>query len=125
LGKVATLEFRLEDMTNDAFTAAASGHAPLGSKLYNHTRFGRPILLKREIIATGDQLTSATSVQSQEGPAVSITFGSRAGDAMYKTTRANLKKRMAVVLIEKSRQTSEVNGKKVSRDVTDEQVINS
>jgi preprotein translocase subunit SecD len=125
LGKVATLEFRLEDMTNDAFTAAASGHAPLGSKLYTHTRFGRPILLKREIIATGDQLTSATSVQSQEGPAVSITLDSRAGDAMYKTTRANLKKRMAVVLIEKSRQTSEVNGKKVSRDVTDEQVINS
>jgi preprotein translocase subunit SecD len=43
---------------------------------------------------------------------------------MLKTTRANLKKRMAVVLIEKRRETSEVNGKKVSREVTDEQVIN-
>jgi preprotein translocase subunit SecD len=124
LGRVATLEFRLEDMTNSAFEAMSSGHAPLGSKLYTNTRFGRPILLKREIIATGDQLTSATATQSQEGPVVAIKLDSRAGDAMLKTTRANLKKRMAVVLIEKKRETSDVNGKKVSRDVTDEQVIN-
>jgi preprotein translocase subunit SecD len=124
LGKVATLEFRLEDMNNSAYEASASGHAPLGSKLYTHTRFGRPILLKREVIATGDQLTNATSTQTQEGPAVAIKLDARAGDAMLKTTRANLKKRMAVVLIEKRRETSEVNGKKVSRDVTDEQVIN-
>lgn len=124
LGKVATLEFRLEDMTNSAFEAAASGHAPIGSKLYTHTRFGRPILLKREVIATGDQLTNATSTQTQEGPAVSIKLDARAGEAMLKTTRANLKKRMAVVLIEKRRETTEVSGKKVTRDVTDEQVIN-
>jgi preprotein translocase subunit SecD len=124
LGKVATLEFRLEDMTNSAFEAAATGHAPLGSKLYTHTRMGRPLLLKREIIATGDQLTNATSTQTQEGPAVSLRLDSRAGDAMLKTTRANLKKRMAVVLIEKRRETTKVNGKDVTKDVTDEQVIN-
>jgi len=124
LGKVASLEFRLEDMTNSAFEAAASGHAPLGSKLYTHTRMGRPLLLKREIIATGDQLTNATSTQTQEGPAVSLRLDSRAGDAMLKTTRANLKKRMAVVLIEKRRETSTVNGKEVTKDITDEQVIN-
>jgi preprotein translocase subunit SecD len=125
LGKVATLEFRLEDMANNPYQAASSGHAPLGSKLYTHTRLGRPILLKREVIATGDELTSATSVNSQEGPAVSITLDSRAGDAMFKTTRANLHKRMAVVLIEKHRETSDVNGKKETREVTDEDVINS
>jgi preprotein translocase subunit SecD len=124
LGKVASLEFRLEDMSNSAAEAAATGHAPLGSKLYTHTRIGRPILLKREIIATGDQLTSATSTQTQEGPAVSLRLDSRAGDAMLKTTRANLKKRMAVVLIEKRRETSKVDGKEVSKDITDEQVIN-
>ena len=124
LGKVATLEFRLEDMTNSAFEAASSGHAPLGSKLYTHTRMGRPLLLKREIIATGDQLTNATSTQSQEGPAVALKLDARAGDAMLKVTRANLKKRMAVVLIEKRRETTQVNGKPVTKDVTDEQVIN-
>jgi preprotein translocase subunit SecD len=124
LGKVASLEFRLEDMNNSAAEAVATGHVPLGSKLYTHTRFGRPILLKREIIATGDQLTSATSTQTQEGPAVSLKLDSRAGDAMLKTTRANLRKRMAVVLIEKRRETTKVDGKEVTKDITDEQVIN-
>jgi preprotein translocase subunit SecD len=124
LGKVATLEFRLEDMQNNAFEAQIRGHTPLGSKLYTHTRFGRPVLLKREIIATGDQLTNAVSTQTQEGPAVSIKLDARAGEAMLKTTRANLNKRMAVVLIEKRRETSELGGEKVTHDVTDEEVIN-
>ncbi len=124
LGRIATLEFRLEDMQDNASEAEQLGHAPLGTKLYTHTRVGRPLLLKREIIATGDQLTNATTGQSQEGPAVNIRLDARAGENMLKTTRANLNKRMAVVLIEKRRETSEVNGKKVSRDVTDEDVIN-
>jgi preprotein translocase subunit SecD len=124
LGRVATLEFRLEDMQDNAVEAQQTGRAPLGTKLYTHTRFGRPVLLKREIIATGDQLTNATSGQAQEGPAVNVKLDARAGENMLKTTRANLNKRMAVVLIEKRRETSEVDGKKVTRDVTDEEVIN-
>ncbi len=124
LGRVATLEFRLEDMQNNAMEAAQLGRAPLGSKLYTHTRFGRPVLLKREVIATGDQLTNATTGNSPEGPAVNIRLDARAGENMLKTTRQNLNKRMAVVLIEKRREVTEVDGKKVTRDVTDEQVIN-
>jgi preprotein translocase subunit SecD len=124
LGRVATLEFRLEDMQNNAVEAAQLGRAPLGSKLYVHTRLGRPILLKREIIATGDQLTNATTGQSQEGPAVNIRLDQRAGESMLRTTRANLNKRMAVVLIEKRPESVEVDGKKVVREVTDEDVIN-
>jgi preprotein translocase subunit SecD len=124
LGRVATLEFRLEDMDHNAYEAMQTGRVPLGSKLYTHTRFGRPVLLKREVIATGDQLTNATSGQSQEGPAVNIRLDARAGDAMLRTTRQNLNRRMAVVLIEKRRETSEVDGKKVTREVIDEQVIN-
>ncbi|TLY89212.1 MAG: protein translocase subunit SecD [Gammaproteobacteria bacterium] len=124
LGRVATLEFRLEDMQNNAFEAMQTGRVPLGSKLYTHTRLGRPILLRREVIATGDQLTNATTGQSQEGPAVNVRLDARAGESMLKTTRANVNKRMAVVLIEKRRETSDVNGRKVTRDVTDEEVIN-
>ena len=124
LGRVATLEFRLEDMQNNAAEAAQLGRAPLGSKLYTHTRVGRPLLLKREVIATGDQLTNATTGNSNEGPAVNIRLDARAGENMLKTTRQNLNKRMAVVLIEKRREVTEVDGKKVTRDVTDEQVIN-
>jgi preprotein translocase subunit SecD len=124
LGRVATLEFRLQDMQNNAVEAAQLGRAPLGSKLYTHTRMGGPILLKREVIATGDQLTNATTGNSPEGPAVNIRLDARAGENMLKTTRQNLNKRMAVVLIEKRREVTEVDGKKVTRDVTDEQVIN-
>jgi preprotein translocase subunit SecD len=124
LGRVATLEFRLEDMQNNVGEAVQTGRAPLGSKLYTKTRFGRPILLKREVIATGDQLTNATSGQSQEGPAVNIKLDARAGENMLKTTQANLNKRMAVVLIEKRRELVDVEGKKVAREVTDEEVIN-
>jgi preprotein translocase subunit SecD len=124
LGRVATLEFRLEDMQNNVGEAVQTGRAPLGSKLYTKTRFGRPILLKREVIATGDQLTNATSGQSQEGPAVNIKLDARAGENMLKTTQANLNKRMAVVLIEKRRELVDVDGKKVAREGTDEEVIN-
>jgi preprotein translocase subunit SecD len=125
LGRVATLEFRLVDMQNNAVEAAQLGRAPLGSKLYTHTRTGGPILLKREVIATGDQLTNATTGQSQEGPAVNVRLDARAGENMQRTTRANLNKRMAVVLIEKRPETTEVDGQKVTREVTDEDVINA
>jgi preprotein translocase subunit SecD len=124
LGRVATLEFRLEDTTDNAFEAAQRGRAPLGAKLYTKTRIGRPILLKREIIATGDQLTNATVGNSQDGIGVNVRLDARAGEAMLKTTKANLNKPMAVVLIEKRRETTQVDGKPVTHDVTDETVIN-
>lgn len=123
LGKVATLEFRLQDMQNSAFEAAQRGRAPFGSKLY-YDKDRRPVLLKREVIATGDQLTNATSTATQEGPGVSVKLDARAGEAMLKTTRANLNKGMGVVLIEKRRETTQIGGRKVTQDVTDEQVIN-
>ncbi len=123
LGRVATLEWRLVDTQDNAFEAQQSGRVPLGYKLYTHTPSGAPLLLKREVIATGDELTNATSGTSQSGPAVNVKLDARGGDSMLKTTRANVDKPMAVVLIEKRRETSEVDGKKVSRDVTDEQVI--
>src|SRR5690606_11768977 len=76
LGKTASLEFRLVDETNDP-RAAETGIVPLGSKLYyeDAQRNGGirlPILLKREVIATGEELTDATSGPSEDGPAVSI-----------------------------------------------------
>jgi preprotein translocase subunit SecD len=121
LGKVATLEFRLEDWQNNATEAQQRGRAPLGSKLYKMDE--RPVLLRRELIATGDQLTDATSTTGNEGPEVNVRLNGQGGDSMMRSTRPNIGKRMAVVYIEKSRQTTEVDGKKVERDVTDEKII--
>ncbi len=122
LGKVATLEFRLEDDQHNAFEAAQKGRAPFGAKLYNYE--GRPVLLKRDVIATGDQLTNASSTNTQDGPGVSVRLDARAGEKMLKTTQANLNKRMGVVFIEKRQETTEVGGQKVTRNVTDEKIIN-
>ena len=83
------------------------------------------MLLKREVIATGDQLTNATTGQSQEGPAVNVQARcARRREHAAAPRGQNLNKRMAVVLIEKRRETTEVDGKKVAREVTDEEVIN-
>jgi preprotein translocase subunit SecD len=123
LGKVATLELRLADTQNNALQAEQSGHAPLGTKLYKRED-GSPILLKREVIVTGDELTSATSATSTEGPAVSIKLDARGAESMLRTTRLNVGKPMAVVYIEKSRRQVEVNGQKVDRDTSSEKVIN-
>jgi preprotein translocase subunit SecD len=124
LGQMEQLEFRLQDETGNAVQAAQTNEVPLGDKLYTHTEMGYPLLLKREVIATGDQLTNATADSGQQGPEVTVSLDSKAGDNMLRTTRQNLGKHMAVVLIEKQEQTSTVDGKKVTREVTTERVAN-
>ena len=123
LGKVATLEFRLVDTQNSPVQAEQSGRAPLGSKLYKR-KDGSPILLKRDVVVTGDELTQATSTTSQEGPAVSIKLDARGAESMQRTTRLNVGKPLAVVYIEKSRKQIDLDGQKVQRETTTETVIN-
>jgi preprotein translocase subunit SecD len=122
LGKTATLEFRLVDHEANAFEVQQSGHVPLGTKLYKD-RSGRPVLLKRDVIVTGEQLTDATSTLQQGEPAVSVRLDGRGGEEMLRTTRENLGKPMAVVFIERERQLREQNGAKVAVDVSREEVI--
>ncbi|MEY2854194.1 MAG: hypothetical protein RL030_1326 [Pseudomonadota bacterium] len=126
LGKVATLEFRLTDVTNSVQEAVAKGRAPLGSKLYYHREVNgvrQPTLLKREIIATGDQLVDASTTVGQDGPAVVVRLNAQAGDEMLRITQANIGRPMAVVLIEQSTEKTVVNGQTVERKVTRQDVI--
>ncbi len=123
LGKTATLEFRLADTINNPLEAQASGRVPLGTKLYKD-RTGRPVLLKREVIVTGDQLTDASAGFQNGEVQVSLRLDARGGEEMLRTTRDNVGKPMAVVFIERERQLKEQNGEKVAVDVTSEQVIN-
>ncbi|HEX3914114.1 MAG TPA: protein translocase subunit SecD [Steroidobacteraceae bacterium] len=121
LGKTATLEFRMVDETNNPLEAAASGHVPLGSKLY-YTRDKQPVLLKRDVVVTGDELTDATfQPNTQDGPAVSVGLDSRGASKMLKNTQENLGHLMAVVFIDRSR---EKNAQGVEVDRTTEEVIN-
>lgn len=98
LGATATLEYRAVDEDNDPERAAATGIVPFGSLLFR-TRDGRPILLKREVIATGDQLTNAQSTIDQRtgSPAVSVTLDGAGAKRMFEFTQRNVGRGMAVV----------------------------
>jgi preprotein translocase subunit SecD len=123
LGKVATLEYRLEDPR----PIPPNGRAPPGAKIYDHVQGGVVVgkaMLKREIIATGDQMINATATTGQSGPQVDVTLDSAAGDEMLKTTRANLGRRMGVVFIERRRETTtDASGQEVTREIKEEKVI--
>ena len=121
LGKTATLEFRMVDETDNPLEAAATGHAPLGAKLY-YTRDKQPVLLKRDVVVTGDQLTDASfQPNTQDGPAVSVSLDSRGASKMLRNTEENIGHLMAVVFIDRSR---EKNAQGVDVDRTTETVIN-
>jgi preprotein translocase subunit SecD len=98
LGATATLEYRAVDEDNDPRQAAATGVVPFGSELF-YTRDGRPVLLKRDIIATGDQLTNAQATIDQESgtPAVSVTLDGAGARRMFEFTQRNVGRPMAVV----------------------------
>jgi len=126
LGAVATLEFRLTEGTrSDWANAENGGSVPLNAKLY-HERNGNPVLLKRRVIVTGNQINSASStIDTQSGsPAVSIRLDSKGAKKMGQTTRDNIKKPMAVVFIENKIVTKLVDGKKVKVKTHKEEVIN-
>jgi len=122
LGTTATLEYRLVDVENDV-NAAVAGHVPVGSRLYKDKN-GAPILLKRSVIVTGDQITDASSGMDQDGQAaVFITLDGAGAKKMGKLTQENIGKPMAVVFIEYKSETRLIDGQKVQHKEKIEKVI--
>ena len=115
LTATATLEFHLAD----------NGANQPGSKRYP----GRPgvpsQILRREIIASGDQIIDAESGFSQGQPAVFITLDAAGGESMLKTTRENLNKPMSTVFIETQRVADVRNGSTNTRIVKTEEIIST
>ena len=101
IGATATLEYRAVDEANDAFTAAQTGRIPPESRLYTDDR-GQPVLLKKRLIVSGDQLIGASSGFDQQSgqPQVSVTLDGVGAKRMLDFTRDNVGNRMAVVYIE-------------------------
>ncbi len=127
LGATATVEFRLVDENNDPYEAERRGRAPLGSELYFFRENNQPILLKREIIVTGDQLTDAKSGFAQDDgtPAVFVDLDAKGARKMLQTTRENLNKRMAVVFVENKSETVVRDGEEIRRKYVEKRVINA
>ena len=124
LSATATLEFRLADVDNSVESALAT-RAPATSRVY-YERNGRPILLKKRVIITGDRITHATSgFDSDSGsPAVYVNLDGAGARSMQRTTKENLKKPMAVVFIEHKTSSRIVDGKEVITQKKVEEVIN-
>ena len=105
LGRTATLEFRMVDEKSDPM-AALRGQVPAGSKLYRY-RDGSPILLKRRVIYSGDNIVDAAPGFDGRNstPIVSITLDARGAAINQRITGKNIGKRMAVVYIELKSET--------------------
>jgi preprotein translocase subunit SecD len=124
LGATATLEYRLAhgDFAQ-ALEAEQSGRAPAGTALYRE-RNGQPILLKRQVIVTGDEMTSASAGFDQQSgqAAVFVNLDSKGARRMRNVTTDNVGKPMAVVFKEKRTVGRDEEGKPIRKWV--EEVIN-
>jgi preprotein translocase subunit SecD len=98
IGRTATLQFRLVETD----TGAAAETVP--QRLGPGETVPRSIGLKRDVIATGEQLKQASAgIDRDQRPMVSVRLDDVAGRAMRQVTRENLGKPMAIVLYEKGK----------------------
>jgi len=123
LGATATLEYRAVDIEHDVEQAVA-GKVPAGSRLYRD-RNGNPVLLKKSVIATGDQIINARSGFDQQSgtPNVTVMLDAKGARSMLKFTKENVGKPMAVVFIENRTETKLVDGKPVKTSAKVEEVV--
>ena len=105
LGRTATLEMRLVDESAEGRAAErGDGPVPFGAEKFL-LRDGQPVIVKRDVILTGDSLTNAQpgfDSQTQQ-PKVDLTVDAKGGSVMKRVSSENLKKRMAIILFEKGK----------------------
>ncbi|WP_240087721.1 protein translocase subunit SecD [Proteus mirabilis] len=122
LGATAKLEFRLVN-TNVDPSALETGRIP-GDSEVKYTRDGRPTILYKRVVLTGDHITDSTSQADEYGqPQVSISLDSAGGSIMSNFTKDNVGKPMATLFVE-----YKDSGKRDENDrailVKNEEVIN-
>ncbi|UOD51107.1 protein translocase subunit SecD [Orrella daihaiensis] len=104
LGRTATLEIRMVDDSPTAMSALSAGTVPFGLERYDDTD-GRPILLRRQVILSGENLQDAQAGRDSQNqqPAVHLTLDSKGARIFRDVTRDNIGKRMAILLFEKGK----------------------
>ena len=124
LGATATLEFRMVNETGDV-QAALAGQVQPGAKLYRE-RSGRPVLLERSVMLTGDFITNANSgIDQQNGsPAVFITLDGQGAKIFAKRTGDKIGRPMATIFIEHKTERIILNGETFKNKTVIEEVIN-
>ncbi len=105
IGRTATLELRMVDDSAEAAAAAVgNGPVPFGVERYVE-RGGAPLMVKRQVILTGDNLTDAQPGFDQQThePVVNLTLDANGARIIKEVSRENVGKRMAILLIEKGK----------------------
>ena len=103
IGRTATLEVRMVNDSVEAQAAQAGGPVPFGYERYME-RGGLPIIVKREVVLTGDNLTDAQpGFDVNQEAAVHLTLDARGARIFKDVTRENIGKRMAIILFEKGK----------------------
>ncbi len=99
LSATASIEFHMVDQKADV-NSAVNGRVPAGSKLYQR-REGGPVVLKSEVMLTGDHITGAQpSFDEYSRPQVSINLDAKGGNIFSNVTKDNVGKPMATLFIE-------------------------
>lgn len=104
LGRTATLEVRMVDDSPEAQAQLSQGTVPFGTERFKD-REGRDILVKRQVVLTGDNLNDAQpgfDNQTHE-PTVNLTLDAKGARIFKDVTRENVGKRMAIILFEKGK----------------------
>ena len=128
LGATATLQFHGVHEGN--LQAALDGNVPGDARIYNRKERGPdgkplPVLLKKSVIVSGDQLVGATSGRAPDdgSPAVSIKLNAAGGKRMFDYSSENVNKGLAVVYTERIPEVTLVDGKEVRTTRINEEVI--
>ena len=104
LGRTATLEVRMVDDSPEALAQLSQGTVPFGTERFKD-REGRDILVKRQVVLTGDNLNDAQpgfDNQTHE-PTVNLTLDAKGARIFKDVTRENVGKRLAIILFEKAK----------------------
>jgi len=106
LGRTATLEMRMvneDNFNKDIFRDGNEDQIPINSEIIDD-RFGNGILVKKQVILTGERITNAAPGVDQQtgGSIVLITLDGKGASIFKRVTRENIGKRMALLLIEKN-----------------------
>jgi preprotein translocase subunit SecD len=105
IGRTATLEVHMLDESAEASAATAgTGPVPFGDSKYPY-RDGGDIVVKSDVVVSGDDLSDAQPGQDQQnaGAVVTLTMNSKGANIIHTVSGDNIGKRMAIVLFEKGK----------------------
>jgi len=107
LGRTASLEIRMVDEEHadaQSIAEAMKGIVPPSDELFTGGREGRPILIKKQILLTGEEISNASTGFDQNGqPAVNVNLSTLGARIFSQLTRENVGKRMAIILVERGK----------------------